>query len=111
MMKFDSAKAVEQCLADAGCDTQTISAFLSCMKRSDLRGALALLEGRRAQLLDHIHQVRSRIAMLDDQFYKLRDPFREIRQGERLHCLRPVRRRMPPASSDRRATQGGIRPF
>lgn len=66
MMKFNSTEAVKQCLTDAGCEEETIAAFLRCMKASDISGELALLESQRAHLLDHIHQTQFCIALVDN---------------------------------------------
>lgn len=69
-MKFHDPEAAAQCLTDAGCDTETITAFLSCMKADDIAGELAVLESQRARLLDSIHQTQFRIMILDDLLCK-----------------------------------------
>lgn len=65
-MKFRNSEAAAQCLTDAGCDRDTITAFLNCMKADDITGELAVLESQRARLLDSIHQTQFCITVLDD---------------------------------------------
>lgn len=53
-------------MVDAGCEEDTISDILTCLKQGQKKRGLSLLQGQRKMLLDGIHRNRSCIEFLDD---------------------------------------------
>lgn len=66
-----SYEAIIQNLKDAGCDGDTIEAFVNDIKGEKLSEGLKLLAVHRRHLLDCLHKEQKRIDCLDYLVYKL----------------------------------------
>ena len=71
MRPCDSEKTVIQNLRDAGCDEQTIAAYLDCIMNGRETESLRLLKKQRSLLLDAVHREERKIDCLDYLMYQM----------------------------------------
>lgn len=71
-MNIQETQVVLQNLKDAGCDPDTISAFLGCMESGEVDRQLRLLSDHRQTLLSRVHREEKRIDCLDYLVYQIR---------------------------------------
>ena len=64
-------EAIVQNLMDAGCSSETVSAFLEEMKEGKLTESLRLLKKHRRYLLEFMHREEKKIDCLDYLLYEL----------------------------------------
>lgn len=64
-------EAVIQNLVDAGCDNDTITAFIEHIHEEKIAEGLKLLALHRRSLLDELHKEQKRIDCLDYLVYKM----------------------------------------
>ena len=69
---YQNTRELIQNLMDAGCSTDAIDRFLSCLINDDIDGGLKRLEEQREELLGEIHKERSCIEYLDKLLCDLR---------------------------------------
>lgn len=72
--------AMIQNLKDAGCDTETITAFLQDLRTDQIDRGLNRLSRHRQQLLHHLHEDQKQIDCLDYLIYILEKQAGTIRQ-------------------------------
>ena len=72
MKLCDSEETITQNLRDAGCDEETIAAFLSCVRDGRGPESLRLLKRQRSLLLDAVHQEEKKIDCLDYLVYQMK---------------------------------------
>lgn len=72
MQVYDSEKEVIQNLIDAGCDSETISAFIGEIENGNLESGLRLLAVHRRSLLDELHREQKQIDCLDYLIYQMK---------------------------------------
>lgn len=66
-----SDEAIIQNLKDAGCDQDTITAFVNDIKEEKISEGLKLLSIHRRRLLDCLHKEQKRIDCLDYLVYRM----------------------------------------
>lgn len=71
MRLCDSEEAVIQNLRDAGCDDQTVVAFLDYIKNGKELESFWLLKKQRSRLLDMVHEEQRKIDCLDYLVYRM----------------------------------------
>ena len=64
-------EAIIQNLVDAGCDKDTITAFVEDIHKEKIAEGLRLLATHRRSLLDDLHKEQKRIDCLDYLIYKI----------------------------------------
>ncbi|MDE6387211.1 MAG: hypothetical protein K2L82_05305 [Lachnospiraceae bacterium] len=70
-------EAIIQNLVDAGCDRDTITAFVEDIHEEKIAEGLKLLATHRRSLLDDLHKEQRRIDCLDYLIYKMENGQRE----------------------------------
>lgn len=78
---MEGGNDVLQNLKDAGCDKQTIEAFIRLGEEECRSGQIRLLERHRRELLDAVHLEQKRIDCLDYLLYQMK---KENGKGERI---------------------------
>lgn len=71
MTSENNENAMIQNLKDAGCDKDTITAFVKDLREEKITDGLKLLAVHRRSLLDKLHKEQKRIDCLDYLVYKL----------------------------------------
>ena len=71
MRLCDSEEAIIQNLRDAGCDDETIAAFMGCVREEREAESLRLLKKQRSLLLDAVHREEKKIDCLDYLVYRM----------------------------------------
>ena len=69
---YKNTEELTQNLMDAGCDSNMIASFISCLKHGDKAGGLWHLSEQRGKLLDEIHKEKAGIDFLDALLLDLR---------------------------------------
>ena len=72
MQVYYSEKEVIQNLEDAGCNSETISAFIGEIENGNLESGLRLLAVHRRSLLDELHKEHKQIDCLDYLIYQMK---------------------------------------
>lgn len=67
-----SDNVIIQNLKDAGCDTETITNFMSDLQKGDEKSGLKRLDVHRKKLLDSLHREQKCIDCLDYLVYQMR---------------------------------------
>jgi len=68
---MNNEKAMIQNLKDAGCDSDTMKAFLEDIRINNIADGLKLLAVHRQALLDELHKEQKKIYCLDYLVYKM----------------------------------------
>lgn len=68
-------KAIIQNLKDAGCDTDTIAAFMKDMENGEPEKGLKILAQHRQSLLKNVHEGERCIGCLDYLIYQLQKEY------------------------------------
>lgn len=77
-------EAIIRNLVDAGCDRDTITAFVEDIHEEKITEGLKLLATHRRFLLDELHKEQKRIDCLDYLIYKMKNLKRNDRNGRSL---------------------------
>lgn len=80
---MESRNDVLQNLKDAGCDMQTIEAFIRLGEEECRRGQIRLLEGHRRELLEAVHREQKRIDCVDYLLHQMKKENKN-EKGERI---------------------------
>ena len=65
-------ETIKQTLADAGCDRETVAAFLKASESGQENESIRLLRQHRSKLLIHLHEEQKKLDCLDYLLYELR---------------------------------------
>lgn len=91
-MRYRSKEAVIENLQDAGCGEQTITDFLSCLKKGQSHRQLRLLGEHRAVLLNQLHEERRRLEHINLLSYRLQnDPITQADKSWQKELLKRTR--------------------
>lgn len=71
MNKVNNEEAIIQNLKDAGCDSDTITAFIENIRSGKLNDGLKVLAAHRRSLLDDLHKEQKQIDCLDYLVYTM----------------------------------------
>lgn len=72
MIDKEEAEIIQN-LKDAGCDEDTVSCFMECLRQGKISQEKALLAKHRKELLECVHQHQKKIDCLDYLLYKMKE--------------------------------------
>ncbi len=72
MKNENEENRIIQNLKDAGCDNDTITAFVEDVRKQNITQGLQLLSMHRQTLLDNLHKEQKQIDCLDYLIYKIK---------------------------------------
>jgi len=72
MKNENEENRIIQNLKDAGCDNDTITAFVEDVRKQNITQGLQLLSVHRQTLLDNLHKEQKQIDCLDYLIYKIK---------------------------------------
>lgn len=71
MQLYTSEEVIIENLQDAGCNKETISAFVEKLEKGEIKAGICTLEAHRRVLLDDLHKNQKQIDCLDYLVYQI----------------------------------------